>query len=187
MLRFTYYCALLLLLWSVGLWATPQESVMTAEEMHQKKAKIIYNLSRFTYWPEEILSTFHICLLGADNPPLAHALTHLSQDKLIHGQRVQVQHLPNRATLATENCHVALLGGDVSITDALPLLQRRPILSISDTPDFARQGGIIELIQTNQRVRFSINLNAAENVGLSFNAQLLMMSTTLPLLKKVSE
>jgi hypothetical protein len=164
-------------------WLWAAESAEKA--LYEKKAKVVYNLSRFTYWPESAFQhdSFAICILGETPAGLRQALAHMSDDKLIHGRRVNLRVLGELSEIsASAPCHVAFLGHNLAQkqADILAMLHRHAILSIGESADFARQGGIIELLQTDARVRFSLNLDVAQAAGLSFNTQLLMMTHTLP-------
>ncbi len=59
----------------------------------------------------------------------------------------------------------------------LAKLGRLPILTISDIGDFAQAGGMIGLVETNQRIRFDINLAATRQANLKLSSQLLKLAT----------
>jgi YfiR/HmsC-like len=50
------------------------------------------------------------------------------------------------------------------------------VLTVSDAPSFSRRGGIIEFVLSENRVRFEVNLQAAENCGLELSSQLLKVA-----------
>jgi len=52
-----------------------------------------------------------------------------------------------------------------------------PILSVSDIADFTRAGGMIDLVEVEQRIRFNINLSAARRARLRLSSQLLKLAT----------
>jgi hypothetical protein len=59
----------------------------------------------------------------------------------------------------------------------LALLHRLPVLTVSDMHGFTELGGIIEFRIIDNKVRFDINLNAAESAGLTISSKLLSLAT----------
>jgi hypothetical protein len=47
---------------------------------------------------------------------------------------------------------------------------------VSDMPRFAERGGMIQFILEENRVRFQVNLAAAQNAGLVLSSQLLKLA-----------
>ena len=47
-----------------------------------------------------------------------------------------------------------------------------PILTVGDMPQFAASGGMIEFVTVNNRVRFEVNVTAAERAGLTLSSEL---------------
>ena len=57
----------------------------------------------------------------------------------------------------------------------LHYLHERPILTVADIPNFARVGGIIGLNTVEDRIRFNINVDAANAADLKFSSKLLRL------------
>ena len=57
----------------------------------------------------------------------------------------------------------------------LDYLRDRPILTIADMPNFARAGGIISLKTVEDRIRFDINVDAANAADLKLSSKLLRL------------
>ena len=58
-------------------------------------------------------------------------------------------------------------------------LRTLSVLTVSDMPQFARRGGIIQFLLDGNRVRFDINLAATERVGLNLSSELLKLAVTV--------
>jgi hypothetical protein len=58
----------------------------------------------------------------------------------------------------------------------LDQLRGRPILTVSDADGFAEAGGMIGLFIEDSRVRFAINLGAAESAHLTISSRLLNLA-----------
>ena len=55
-------------------------------------------------------------------------------------------------------------------------LVSRPILTVSDQADFAADGGAIELLSENNRIRFDVNLQTVRDSGLKMSSKLLQLA-----------
>ena len=49
-------------------------------------------------------------------------------------------------------------------------------LTVSDLPEFAKQGGIIGFVKDNNKIRFEINLAAAQKENIKIRSQLLTLA-----------
>ena len=51
------------------------------------------------------------------------------------------------------------------------------MLTVSDTPSFASNGGMIQFVLKDKKVQFEVNLTAAEKASLTLSSQLLEIAT----------
>jgi hypothetical protein len=140
------------------------------------KAAFLYNFSRFVSWPEEIRQTdrFTICVLGID--PFGNALDSLA-GKAVHDSQLDILHLPG--TDVAGECRVVFVSDSETdrIDSILAPLEDRPVLTVSDSAAFAEKGGMIGLRLANNKVRFDINIDAAQRAGLNISSKLLSLAT----------
>lgn len=142
------------------------------------KAAYLYNFAKFVEWPPEAFASedapLLICIAGAN--PFGDALAALS-GKTVASHPVDVRHLP--AMTGLDKCHIVFVGRAEQgrFKTVLAKLARLPILTVSDIGDFARAGGMIGLIEADQRIRFDINLTASRQAGLKVSSQLLKLAT----------
>jgi hypothetical protein len=61
----------------------------------------------------------------------------------------------------------------------LTQLAGKPVLTVSDQPDFARGGGMIGFIKEAGKMRFEINLQVAERAGLRVSSKLLQVGKVI--------
>ncbi len=54
-----------------------------------------------------------------------------------------------------------------------------PVLTVSDLPGFAQQGGVIGLVRQSGRLRFEVNRGVAQSAGLRLSADLLSLAMTV--------
>ena len=62
------------------------------------------------------------------------------------------------------------------MTQVLSTLTGKCILTTSDVPGFAAEGGMVNFVQENEKVRFEINPGSAEKARLKISAKLLALA-----------
>jgi hypothetical protein len=139
------------------------------------KAAFLYNFSHFVSWPEQAFSAsnapFVIGVLGPD--PFGNYLTELIRGEHSNGHPIIVQRYKEAKDIRT--CHVLF----INTTDAVEVakgLSGRNILTVSDTPNFARNGGMICLVTENKKIKLQINQGAAKAAGLEISSKLLRVA-----------
>lgn len=141
------------------------------------KAAFLYNFSSFVSWPDQAIrqnDEFQLCVLG--NDPFGEALDTLS-GKPVHGLLLKVRRLGDRES--SDACQLIYIGkseGEHYAT-LLGQLQEKPVLTVSGIDKFTDHGGIIRFKIVNNRVRFDINVDAAERAGLKLSSKLLSLAT----------
>lgn len=146
------------------------------------KAAFLYNLAKFTDWPPkkfiDVASPLSICVLGKD--PFGKKLDLLVEKKKIQGHPLVAKRIS--ALTDMQHCHVIF----VSVSETIRLqeifnaLKDSSILSIGETPDFNRLGGMIRFFIDEQHIRFEINRTALEHVGLRIDARVLKIAENSP-------
>ncbi|MGR9014673.1 MAG: YfiR family protein, partial [Gammaproteobacteria bacterium] len=114
-------------------------------------------------------ATFSLCLQQHD--PAFEPF----KKRRIQGKAITVQVLDTGNT--GENCDVLYLNAAPNNHgDMVKHVKHKPVLTISEQPGFADQGGMIELGNHNNRLTFSINLLAAKASRLNVGFQLLSLA-----------
>lgn len=140
------------------------------------KAAFVYNFAKFTEWPEEASpatgKTLNLCVTGDDE--LTAALGKLSGKK-VRQWRVTTRYF---AGAVPDGCHLLYIGNSRGQLSSLLLasVRTRPVLTIGQSARFAEQGGIIQLYNSNGRLRFLINLTASRRAGLKLSSRLLNLA-----------
>ena len=147
---------------------------------YQVKAAYLLNFTRYVEWPRTSLpaeAPLEICILGDD--PFGEAI-----DRAIRGQRSQGRPVTVRRIESDEGayrCHL------VFVTDEswnrwrtlVASLTSRGILTVGNSGQFSRDGGVIGFVISNETVRFAINLKAMERSGLKISSRMLSLATQL--------
>ena len=163
--------AVLLFLLMFGVQAAGQRA-----SEYQLKAAFVYNFTKFIDWPGESVRslTFQICVLGQN--PFGSELTHLTDGKVIGGHPVQVLTLSNYHL--ARSCQVVFISAseNAHMKEILSGLRGRSVLTVGDSQGFVDAGGMIELLVEDDRMRFEVNLHAANEARLKISAKLLSLA-----------
>ena len=143
---------------------------------YQLKAAFVYNFTKFIDWPGESVRslTFQICVLGQN--PFGSELTQLTDGKVIEGHPVQVLIVTNYHL--ARSCQVVFISAseNAHMKEILSALRGRSVLTVGDSPGFVDAGGMIELLVQDERMRFEVNLHAANEARLKISAKLLSLA-----------
>jgi len=170
------WCALLL----GALLCCAYPAGQTLEAEHQLKAAFVSKFPQFTEWPESTLDGLQRIELCVARPnPFGSSLR-----ELIAGERLGTRPLVVREVDSPEDldaCQLLFVPSQ-SLRERRVLLERvrtLPILTVGDAPTFIDEGGIVALRMVNGRVRFDINVEAANQAGLRLSSQLLQLALSV--------
>ncbi len=148
---------------------------------YQVKAKYLYNFSRFVDWPDQAFphsdTPYIIGILGED--PFGIDLDKTVEGKKVKGRNFIVKRFHRIDDL--EFCHILFIGvpdqkKSIRIIDKL---KETSILTVSERKKFAHDGGIINFITKEKKIRFEINRQAAKNAGINISSKLLKQSNII--------
>lgn len=148
---------------------------------YELKAAFLFNFSRFVVWPqEEAEMDFFICVLGRD--PFGAHLEAIAGRKAM-GRNIGVRRASSIAE--AKGCQVLFISGDSTdeVVNLVTFFKGLPILTVSDRQGFALGGGIIELVQAEDRLGFEINLEVARRNGLDISSKLLQLARKVYLIR----
>jgi hypothetical protein len=162
------------------LFCGPQAAVAQPKQPREYdvKAAYLFDFAKFTQWPTAVVSgedNFSICVMGED--PFRGTLESIVAGEQLGGVKVVVRHVSTVHGAA--ECRILFISGSESYRYKLVLgsLASAPVLTVSDLPDFTGSGGIIQLLLQGDRVKFQVNLGAAQKAHLSLSSQLLKVAT----------
>lgn len=143
---------------------------------YQIKAAFLYNFAKFVQWPAEASGLsgepFVLCVSGDEPFRIIHQYL---AGKKVRGQLITVRAVDNVG--GASGCHLLFVSAmSAQLRQALPHVIGS-ILTIGESEDFIRSGGMINLVRADNRLRFEIARNAGERAGLKFSSQLLKLAT----------
>jgi hypothetical protein len=152
-----------------------------ASSEYQVKAAFLFHFAQFVEWPPDTFrdadSPLTYCTMGED--PLSGALDQSLSGKTIGARSLRVQQL--KPSQPAQTCQVLFIGAleTRKISEIMASVSGRPILTVGDTEHFAADGGVIGLVIEANKIRFEINLEAAEKANLKISARLLALAKTV--------
>ena len=138
------------------------------------KAVYIYNFAKFVAWPEQAWpdpkSPLVIGILGQD--PFGPLLAETIKGKTVNGRSLVLRKFKSGAPV--DGCHILFVSRSEKerLPAILASLRGKNVLVISELERFTRQGGMINFVIAEDRVRFELNLQAAQAAGLQVSSKL---------------
>ncbi|WP_239027808.1 YfiR family protein [Geomonas subterranea] len=148
-----------------------------APQEYQVKGAMVFNMAKYIDWPADSFSgsgaPLVVCSLGRG--PFAGALEQY-RGKTVLGHPLHVKRVQPGEELG--ECHLLVVSGVEKryLAGILDHARKRSLLTVSDVPDFARLGGIIGLVDIEGKVRFEINVKAAQQARFKISSQLLKLA-----------
>ena len=158
--------------------SAPVRADSTTPTEYEVKAAFIYNFAKYVRWPEastsEARKPFVIGVIGRD--PFGQALDDAIRGQSLQGRAVSVKRFGKVEEIA--DCDILFISSSEknNLPRILEVLHEAPVLTIGDMDRFAERGGMINLTTEEKRVRFEINVEAAERAGLKPGSQLLRLA-----------
>lgn len=182
-----------------------KDSKIPKEIEYGVKAAFIYNIMKFVEWPqikkaqadekEKTTTAMIIGILG-DNPfgtvfePILSKTIQKREISVItiegyssFGNKIRKdkndwQVYCQKYQEIIKSCDVLFVceSEQECLDDLLALTQRHMILTVSDTPEFAKDKGIVGFIKDDNKVRFEINLTIAKEENIKIRTQLLKLA-----------
>jgi hypothetical protein len=156
-----------------------------APSKYDAEAAYLCNFGKFTHWPATARRRpMYICIFGQD--PFGHTIDDIASGEKIDGRPVLLDRMADGA--GVQNCSILFLGAagpadapgetrsDNAVDRVIASVAGKPVLTVSDLPDFLDRGGEIQFILENGRVRFAVNLNAVNRNGLTLESELLKVA-----------
>lgn len=151
-------------------------------EEYRVKAAFLFHFSQMVDWPPEALGdekkAITICTIGKD--PFGGDLEATLQGKSVGTRPLQIRHLKQPGEV--QGCQVVYVaqGERKQAFAALSALKDPPILTVGEDNDFAKQGGMIGFsMESGNKVRFDINMDAALRAKLKISSRLLVLAKTV--------
>ncbi len=153
----------------------------SGDQEYRVKAAFLFHFAQLVDWPadssQEADGFLSLCTVGDD--PFQGALEATVAGKAVGTRALRVLHLKDTEDMHA--CQIVFLGKAQSkhIPSLLAGLRHAPILTVGETPGFLESGGMVRFLLEDNRVRFEINLDAADAAGLKIGSRLLILAQSV--------
>lgn len=163
---------------SLGLAGANVAGQDRAPDEYQMKAAFLFHFAQFVEWPatafKDASSPMNYCTVGVD--PFRGALEESLRGKMVGAHPLSVQHLKSSEPL--QDCQILFIAAAETKRTASVLanLNASPVLTVGESEGFALGGGMIAFCREGNKIRFDINLAAANAARLKISARLLALA-----------
>lgn len=172
--------ALLLEAWLPGVPARAGDADAPYPE-YQVKAAFLYHFTKYVEWPPDAFASagpgIVLGVLGED--PFQGAVEDVIRDRTVEGRPLSWKRFDDPPRPG--ECHVLFIGSAdaARLKKALEKMKTMPILTVGESEEFGRAGGIAWFRMEGNKVRFAINLDATRRAGLKISSRLLGVATVV--------
>ncbi|HYD87167.1 MAG TPA: YfiR family protein [Vitreimonas sp.] len=143
------------------------------------KAAFLTRFGSFTEWPPTAFSApdtrFSICVAGSSS--MLRSIDRFARGSQIGGRAVVVRRVADASDIS--GCQILYLAASrVAVADFLRAARGRPVLTVTDERYGARRG-VIHFVVVDDRVRFHIDRDAAEQNRLGLSSRLLSIALSV--------
>src|SRR5205814_3023140 len=138
---------------------------------YQVKAGYLFNFLKFIEWPDRTESgPLTICIAGHN--PFGGVLAETLRAERVNNRSLATRVIPEPQA----GCAVIFVPKDTATTAYLRAVRGAPTLTVGERPGFIGEGGIINFVLEQGKVRFEIDPKAAERADLRISSHLLRLA-----------
>lgn len=148
---------------------------------YEIKAAFLYNFTKFVEWRgEQFASPAEAITIAVCGPnPFGDELQKIVKGRQVNGREIVVKFAAApQDVLDAELVFVGALGGE-RMKETVQMLNAAGIVTVGETDEFTRAGGMIVFVLEGDKVRFEIDVGEAERRGLKISAQLQKLAKTV--------
>jgi hypothetical protein len=138
------------------------------------KVAFVFNLTKYVEWPHPSQELI-VGVMG--DGPMAEALPMLLAGRSSESRPIRVVVSPSDAQL--ESCQLLYIAysSPKKVLTAIQRVRKMSILTVGDSDSFARDGGMVGLVSTEDHIQIQVNLEATAEGHLKISSRLLELST----------
>ena len=183
MKRKTHSLIILTLLFSVAAMPSQTSADSQPTPEYQVKAAFLYNFVKFVQWPEEKPADSNdiITIAVIGNHKFGNAFESI-KGKKVKDKKIIVKFFPGFDNTDDKNtlkkCHLFFICSSEKqhLKDIIEIASQANILTVGDMNGLIGDGGVIQFVMQDKKVRFQINLSAARRAKLKIRSQLLRLA-----------
>jgi hypothetical protein len=176
------FASIVTLLVGLALISGAGEAMGRSNKELKLKAGFVINFVKLTTWPatrfESKRAPVSICVVNASDFE-AH-MRFLTIGKKVRGRSLEIRQLSRADSL--RGCHILYLG-ELPSEEVVKIVRGLPanagVFTVGEQEGVASQGGVVNFIRKENRLRFQINHYAAKRQGLEIDPMLLSLGEQL--------
>jgi hypothetical protein len=145
---------------------------------YEIKAAYLLQFSNFVEWLDSDSANLHapmrVCFVGQD--PLSSALARMIADHPSNGPSLVLRSVRHGEPI--DDCHILYISRSEGkyIPQILDSVRNASVLTVGETEQFAAEGGMIQLVVEENRIKFKINPSAASKARIRISSRLLLLA-----------
>jgi hypothetical protein len=145
---------------------------------YQVKAAFLFNFAKFIEWPAQRFKgpqdPIAICILGKN--PFGETLAEAVRGKNVDGRSLVIRQVDDTKDACACNIVFVRATERKRSRSFLDAISGHAVLTVGEADGFASEGGIINFKIDGEKVRFQINVGAAEREKLHISSKLLALA-----------
>ncbi len=152
-----------------------------ANDEYHVKAAFVFHFAQLVVWPAEATnesgSSLTLCTLEDD--AFSDELVNTIQGRQIGSRTIRIRHV--HLPQATRECNILVItkAEGKRLPLILAALRNSPVLTVGEGDNFLSSGGMIRFRIVQDKIRFDINLEAADSSHLKISSQLLLLANSV--------
>jgi hypothetical protein len=161
----------------VCVWGVGGSGGAQAPRDSDVEAAYLFNFAKFMHAPAHSPDSFTIAVVGKST--IGGMLETITANEQVDGRPLKVVHAASAEQ--ARNCDIVFLGESEAprMDKDLAALAGGNALTVSNIPDFVQRGGMIQFLLVNSRVRFQVNLSAANKEKVNLSSELLKVAVSV--------
>lgn len=140
-------------------------------------AAFVFNFTKFLEWPQLDSENFYICVLGKSK--LVEPLNKIAEREKVKGRKIIITEIEDLSNLKSNSVLFLATDEENRLYTILRKTSGKSILTIGNSEGLAKKGVCINLVVTDNKMKFEINRKAIEDAGIIPNSRLLSLAVKI--------
>jgi YfiR/HmsC-like len=155
-------------------WSVPSAAAADAAYSDELvKAEFLSRFGEYVEWPADSGAATSLTIVVLAAPDVATELRRITAGRSVQGRPVRVREV--KKVEETAGAHILYIGPEATghLIRVASRANRHAVLVVTDSQMGLAQGGVINFVVADQRVRFEISLRTSARAGLKLSSRLL--------------
>jgi hypothetical protein len=168
------WCAVL----TLGLLFFSSTGLLHAQQDERAvRAAFVFNLTKYVSWPH---SRNRLVLGVTGQGGVGPVLKQVLEGKLSYGRQISVVMHPTDTELRECDVLYVAESSPAKIRSILDRVNSQSVLTVGETDQFTRAGGMVGLVRSGDQIDIEVNLDALRSRKLEMSSRLLDMAVIVP-------